>query len=355
MEIQMSNVKVKPRWLIEDFNADNKFDKLAKETRSRGFDTEVVKYVPFEGGDYSRFYKGHDCVVVQASINLCKQFQKEARWIPGPWLNSKAYECSKYYSFLGRFHVNSDYVMLPRAEVPRQMGFLKKTFGSEDNALFLRPSSGHKTFTGKVFHERNFESDWDWVEEFTDPDSLIIISSPKVIVREWRFIVSGSTVVTGSLYRERIGPIGSGKYREIDPSTYPADKKALDKAIEIADEKYNPDPMYVIDICETEKGEMNLLEVGSFSCAGLYDCNIPIIVDEAEKNALKEYENIYGSLEYDDTQRIQVRCTPPLNKEQSKAFIQSMIDNEGKKEPKENRDAGKRVYEILRNNSKDGF
>lgn len=355
MEIQMAIVKVKPRWLIEDFDADNKFDKLAKETKNRGYDTEVVKYVPFESGDYKRFYKGHDCVIVQASINLCKQLQKEIQWVPGPWLNSKAYECSRYYSYLGRFHVNSDYVMLPRAEVLRQMDFLKKTFGREDNALFIRPSSGHKTFTGKVFHERHFQSDWDWVEEFTDPDSLIIISSPKVIKKEWRFVVSGNRVVTGSLYREKIGPIGSGKYREIDPDNYPADKEALKKAIEIADEKYNPDPMYVIDICETENGEMRLLEIGSFSCAGLYDCNIPTIVDEAEKQALKEYEDAYGSLEYEDTSGLQVRCTPPLNEEQSKAFIQSMIDNEGKKESKENIEAGRRVYEILRNNSKDAF
>lgn len=350
----MALVKIKPKWLIEDFDADNKFDKLAKETKSKGFDTEVVKYIPFEGGDYSRFYKGHDCVIVQASINLCKQLQKEDSWIPGPWLNSAAYECSKYYAYLGQYHVNSDYVMLPRAEVPRKLNFLKKTFGSEDNALFIRPSSGHKTFTGKVFHERHFESDWDWVQEFTDPESLIIISSPKVIIGEWRFIVSGDKVVTGSLYRQKIGCINSGKYREVDLQNS-KDKKAYDKACEIAALKYNPDPMYVIDICELESGEMRLIEIGSFSCAGLYDCNIPIIVDEAEKQALKEYEDIYGTLEYDDEPRLRIRCTPPLNEEQSKAFIESMIENEGKKEPKENIEQGRQVYEILRKNSKERF
>jgi len=351
----MAIAKVRPRWLIEDFEADNKFDKLAEETRRRGLQTEVVKYRPFKSGKYSHFFKGHDCVVVQGSINLCRQLQKEDYWVPGPWLNSIAYECSRYYASLGHHHLNSDYVMLPRAEVPRQMGFLKKTFGSEENALFMRPSSGHKTFTGKVFHEKHFESDWDWVEEFTEPHSLVIISSPKVIIREWRFIISDKKVVTGSLYKERIGPISSGKYREIDIVNFPKDKAALKKAQEIANEGYNPDPMYVIDICETAEGEMRLLEIGSFSCAGLYDCNISLIVDEAERQALKEYEDIYGTLEYDDEPRLRIRCTPPLNEEQTKAFIESMIENEGKKEPKENIEQGRKIYEILRKNSKEDF
>jgi glutathione synthase/RimK-type ligase-like ATP-grasp enzyme len=38
------------------------------------------------------------------------------------------------------------------------------------------------------------------------------------------------------------------------------------------------DPIYVIDICLTDKDEYKVLELNSFSCSGLYDCNPNIIV-----------------------------------------------------------------------------
>lgn len=182
--------------------------------------------------------------------------------------------------------------MLPRGEIPRFLPFLRQTFG-ENGDLFIRPSSGHKSFTGKVFVEEYWDSDWEWVEEFTDPESLIVISSPKLIDREWRFIVADGKVITGSLYKKRIGHIFTSKYREINDANDFKDALALEKAKKIVAEGYCPDPMFVIDICE-HNGQMFLLEIGSFSCAGLYNCNIQKIVDAAATLAIKEWEDING-------------------------------------------------------------
>jgi len=170
--------------------------------------------------------------------------------------------------------------------------------GQQYNALFVRPSSGHKTFTGKVFETKFFDKDWEWVEEFTDPQSIIIVSSVKTIEKEWRFIVADHNIITGSLYKQRIGgTVSSGKYREIlmtsDGIYDNDDVSALALAIEIAKIKYDTDPMYTIDISKTEDGKFHLLEIGSFSCAGLYDCNPKIIVENAARIATREWLEFY--------------------------------------------------------------
>lgn len=282
---------MKPKWLIEDFGADNKFDLLAEETKKRGFDTVFVRYIPFEIGSYNKF-EPNDCVVVQSSLNLARQLMREKRWIPGPWLNSNAFECSTYYAYLGKHHINNKYTLLPRAEVPRFLPTLRRQF-SENGDLFIRPSSGQKTFTGKVFLEKHWDKNWEWVEEYTEPESLIIISSPKVIDREWRFIVADGEIITGSLYKERIGSLFTSKYREVDDANDIKDALALVKAKEVAAEGYHPDPMFVIDICESNN-KMYLLEIGSFSCAGLYDCNITKVVDAASQIAVREWEDVHN-------------------------------------------------------------
>jgi len=293
---------MKPKWLIEDFEADNKFDLLAEEVKKQGMEVEIVKYIPLESGNYNKYGK-NECVIVQSSLNLATQLQRQKGWIPGPWLNSGAYQCTEYYPFLGKYLMNKDYVMLPRAEVKRKWPQLLKIFGNEYEGLFLRPSSGHKTFTGHVFQTEHLEKDYEWVDEFTDPQSIIIISSVKEIEKEWRFVCADHQIITGSLYKQRIGGVvSSGKYREIptaiwqfddDDINIQEDYSAFEFAGQVAFEEYDCDPMYTIDICKTADGEFHLLEIGSYSCAGLYDCNIEILVKKATEIAIREWYEYY--------------------------------------------------------------
>jgi hypothetical protein len=126
---------------------------------------------------------------------------------------------------------------MPRDEVERHLDQLNNWLGKE-NCLFIRPDSALKPFTAKVFSTDLFEKDWEWVKEFTEPESLIVVSSPKNILGEWRFVVSGTEVVTGSQYQ-------LNKKFDMAP-TYPEEAKIL--AQEIA-KIYQPDPMFVMDIC----------------------------------------------------------------------------------------------------------
>lgn len=287
---------MKPKWIIEDFHPDNRFAELAEEVKRQGMLCEVIKYEPFESGDYKRFFKQdektgkleHECVLFQGSIQLAQQLEKQYKgtWWPIIWWATNMYKCTCYYSYLGRHLFNDNYAFVTAKEAKRNIDFYFKTFGNE-NGLFIRPDSGSKSFTGQVFEKERIDKDWYWIEEFTQAEDLIVITSPKRIKREWRFIVSEEKVLTGSLYKEE----GKLKYERCTGGP------AWEKAQEVICEKYTigkilftfrPDPIWVVDICQGADEKYYLLEIGAFSVAGLYDCDKKIIVEVASRLAEEE-------------------------------------------------------------------
>ena len=55
---------------------------------------------------------------------------------------------------------------------------------------------------------------------------------------------------------------------------------------------WHPDPVYVIDIVEDNNGKFWLMELNSFSSAGLYACDKQAIVREVSAIATEEFTNI---------------------------------------------------------------
>jgi len=52
-----------------------------------------------------------------------------------------------------------------------------------------------------------------------------------------------------------------------------------------------PESVYTLDICESE-GELYVWELGSFSCAGEYACDLSAIVEFGAKAASEDYEAV---------------------------------------------------------------
>ncbi len=271
---------MKPKWLIEHFDDRNSTQLLIEEVKRQGYEFEAIHYEPFQSGNYNVFNK-NDCVIVQSSINFAQQMMREKPdWIPGVWLTEINYRCQSYYAHLGEYLFNDRYIMMPRNDVRRSLKYLHDYVGKEKH-LFIRPDSALKPFTAKVFRLENFDIDWTWVEEFTNPESLIVISSPKKIIGEWRFIVVDKKVITGCQY-EYNGELNiTSGYSE-------GAKKLADKVAET----YQPDPVFVIDICQGVDEEFYLLELGAFSVAGLYACDMKAIVETVSEFALKEWQDI---------------------------------------------------------------
>ncbi|HUW48026.1 MAG TPA: ATP-grasp domain-containing protein [Patescibacteria group bacterium] len=223
-----------------------------------------------------------ECVVFFGSIRAARIFRKEKPWIPGAYFTEGHYDCTYYFPRLGELALNSgNCIMLPYGSLLRQQRWLFNVIG-RDSTVFIRPNRGIKEFTGALVREENFVHDVDLMGfHALYPESLVVISIPFDIEREWRFVVVGQDVVTGSLYKEN----GKINYqREYPP-----------EALEVANEaarRLQPDIVWVCDVCETKQGKFKVLEIGSLSCCGLYACDTDIVVEYVSQAAWKEFEEI---------------------------------------------------------------
>jgi len=279
------NTKVK--WLIEDYEHDSSLEPLMAQIKKQGMELEVVKYEPWESGTFNQF-EDEDCVVFYGTLNLGRQLQREKKWIPGVYCNFKNLCCKTYYSYWGKYLFNQDYIMLPMLEIKRRREEIFEQFGIDDT-IWIRPDSGAKAFTGQTvpleFLDKEFKLFGDYAGKPID-EIIAIISSPKVINREWRMVVVDKKVRAYSQYKKDGKLDISDKW---DDDTY----NAWHYAYKIAQEEWQPDIAYTLDIC-LSNGKYSMLEANSFSCSGLYKCDPDPIVNSVSEAALKEWKEYNG-------------------------------------------------------------
>lgn len=281
------------KWLVENFEADNKIWKLIDELKSRGQPLEVIDYYNYylnskvvgpDGMPVNSSIKEDDCVLFMGSIQLSLFIKRNKPWIPGVWLDPEKFNCSYFYSFLGEFLFNQDYEFTTIGEYKRKHAEYFERLGIDD-CLFIRPNNGLKSFTGQIFKSERHVTDWNYFDMSTRAEDIIVVSSPKVIFGEWRFIIGRGKVIASSMYQHE------GKSRQLPGA--PKEAQVLAEQIAAVIEKDCPiAPMYVIDIAQGSNG-YKLMELNSFTSAGLYEADKKAVVDAANAIALEEYQSYH--------------------------------------------------------------
>lgn len=292
---------MKAKWLIEADVFEDNSDKLVDIIKRKGMDVKILQYIPFDDdlvGRVSRMYDENDCVIFYGSLNFGHKLKKTSL-VPGVYLNEKAFECTSYYPALGNKLIHHNYMMLPFGDLLRMKDKLYENFHSDK--IFLRPNSGNKQFTGMVAKYKNYEECIKLAGFYdVEPDLLVVASPVYDLDKEWRFVIVNQEVISGSLYRDWSSP------QKITPGTITRDYILMNshsKAEECNDRlawmsaqqtalKYNPDICYTIDIAKINNPmgvSYGVLEVGCFSCAGLYGNDLDKVVDAVSKAALDEW------------------------------------------------------------------
>ncbi len=112
---------------------------------------------------------------------------------------------------------------------------------------------------------------------------LVLVSTPKNILWEGRIIVSKyKDIIAHSTYRFQ------GQVTKI-PSIPEGATKLVKELLEI---NYYPDSVFCYDICQDNDGKFWLLELTSFSSAGLYAANKEDIINKVSEIAWKEFNEI---------------------------------------------------------------
>lgn len=267
---------MKTRWIVENFTHESSYTDLVKAIKKAGLDLKEIKkdfaYADLNG------YNENAPVMFLGSIEMTNiVLSKLTGCHPVAYCNQKNYLCSKYMSHFGKRLFNDKYSMLSLRELARQKWFFYGLYGKEA-MIFIRPDSGQKPFQARLIDllefDQFFESNIDSQHE------LVVVSTPKNVRGEWRFVVSRhKEIIAMSTYRYQ------GQITKI-PS---APQGAIDLVKELLEVGYYPDSVFCIDICEDNDGTYWLLELNSFSSAGLYECKKDLIVQRVSEIAEEEW------------------------------------------------------------------
>lgn len=272
---------MRPTWLIEAGVYGDEALPLLEEIRRQGMTGEVVPHQALKKGAVAVVggepLLDEACVVGYGTFPFARQIQIHHRWAPGAWCSEENLDCTVYYAYYGRFLLNQNYAVMPGVEAIRQRDWLFSTFGVDDE-LFARPASCNKLFVGRCVGRDSFES--ALAPSRYDPTSLVVIASSKPIGREWRLVVVGDSVISGSQYAER------GKRAIV--AECPAEVVSFAESM-LAEVRWRPDPVFMLDIGESQ-GRLCLIELNSFSGSWLYRCDLPAVVAAVSEEAGRVWE-----------------------------------------------------------------
>jgi len=202
---------------------------------------------------------------------------------PVIYSNFEKYKCSSYYSHFGPYLFNDKYCLMSLKEIVRQKYDVWGHYG-KDSVIFIRPDSGEKTFQAGILdiidlaqlHDSNKDCEND----------LVLVSTPKNIRWEGRFVVSRyKEIIASSTYRFQ-GQVA------IIPSVPKETTKFCEELLNKVE--YYPDSVFCYDICQDNDGNCWLMELTSFSSAGLYatdkDKIVKRVSEIAEAEMLDKYK-----------------------------------------------------------------
>jgi len=259
------------KWLFETDPIDiDETERMRAAVEELGLESKGIKIIHLFSG-LGDFYPDNTCVFFYGSLQMARRILREKKWNPGAFLTLENYRCEIYYPHMENFLFNTPYKILPLDRVIASKKELEEQYGGGHGCLFIRPDSGFKTFTGKVFSTDTLESEFDQLMGFYGflKSTLALVSSPKNIKREYRMFVVDDKVVAGSTYRRN-------RRSSISPDV-PYEVYTFTRTV-LAETTFRPDPAWVIDICEDEDGKLWVLEIGSISCCGIYGADAMAIV-----------------------------------------------------------------------------
>jgi hypothetical protein len=274
-------------WLLEDNVFSSNIDALKVGITKQGFSYEVEPEDSghlLRGNEHAHLAGDDKCVIFYGSLNLAMMLSRSKDFNPHIFCTFANYECTKYYAYFGKFLLNKNYIMLPFGDLVRQKKFLFERVG-QNGEMFVRPSSGAKIFTGQVVRLNTFNKDVELLGFYdVPPEAMIVVAPTQVIVNEWRLVVADKRVIACSRYEK-----GNVEAENYTPN------EVLQLAEEIVNTAsflgFEPDKIWTLDICQDdseERGEsFKLLEIGSFSCADLYKCDVEPVVREVSRIAME--------------------------------------------------------------------
>ena len=274
-------------WLIESGVYGQECAPLVEEIRRQSMTAIILphrklmkKPLPTIG---SHTLSKDDCVLGYGTFPFARHIQLHFPWIPGAWCHAQNLDCAHYYAYFGRFLLNQHYAILPGTEAIRQRDWLVSVFAVNDQ-VFVRPTGCHKLFTGRCMERSGFAE--QLAPTRYDPETLVVVSAPKTIGREWRFVIAGNEVVAVSRYAIHGNiSLAQGCPQEVQQFVEHM----------LTEVSWRPDPIFMMDVGEAD-GDLRLIELSGFSNSWLYRCDLQEVVARAGEVAMHAWEREFATV-----------------------------------------------------------
>lgn len=253
------------KWIIENLTKEKSYLDLADAAERAGVD--VVKI----NRDYNHsLIEGvqNEVVVISASIEMGKILYgrlKRQNCAILSYCSWEKYLCTNYYPHFGDLSFNDNYVIVPLSEISRRKWFFWGLFGKE-GVIFMRPDDGDKPFKAGLWDIQDWDREYEQLE---NKDQLVIVSSPKNIHGEWRFLCND---------KKEIIAVSSYRFQNLITRVPSAPQEAYDICNKVLDRGYFPDPLFCVDVALDSDKNGWLMELTSFSSAGLYEMDKDLVV-----------------------------------------------------------------------------
>lgn len=264
------------RWIMDRFMVDRAnqsntgLPTLEQAARELGHDVYVIG----REEDFSTIpYDNSAPVVTWGSHQFVTKVEQQKRgWIPGTYHKTNALAYSSFASHLGGELLNDDFIILPYVELKRRKW---------DHDIFIRPNAVTKTFAGFSIKKEEIERELSALDQIEHvwADTLVVVAKAKPIKAEFRFVIVNGAVVTGSEYRW-------GNKLDIRIDVHPA---CLAHAQRVARRAWQPDVAYTCDIALLEDDQTRIVELNTFSCSGMYACDMRLVASKIAEAALMEF------------------------------------------------------------------
>lgn len=201
-------------------------------------------------------------VLFHGCLGNADRIAREKLWRPGAYCRTENFQCSNWYPVAAKWLLHQRWEILPASQLVSEAESVFQKIGADDS-IFVRPDSPLKPFSGRVLRSDQISlAALDHGFYYDDPEIRVVVAPVQTIHKEWRFVIVGHEVVTGSGY------IADGRLATLDR----ADEHLWRFAGEIAEQLPPPEAVYVMDVCECESA-LRLLELNPFSGADLYACD----------------------------------------------------------------------------------
>lgn len=278
----------KCRWIIENFTDSEDYRNLITAVKKSERDVFVIgKHNHFDFNPSG--FNENDCVIVQGSIQMTKNIASRLPkgCYPLAYNSWDNYLCSNYYPKYQGWLFNDLNSFTTLKNLKENKFSFYEQFG-RDCMIFVRPDSGEKTFQAQLLDLQDFDKFWDVGTQSSATDNdTIIVSTPKKINGEWRFVCSkynGGEIISCSTYQYQ------GKSCLI-PCAPAGATEFVKNILKLG---YFPDSLFCVDVAQDGDGNFWLLELTSFSSAGLYMTNKELVVNRVNEIVEMEYKLKYG-------------------------------------------------------------